>query len=108
VAHAPGVLPPSAHARLSVPARRELYESQAPPLLATLARWTDVVRIDASPPADVLTEKILNTLRERAAARGGAASVTEQPPLASSSRWPNWGSMTWAAIPLRDELMPTS
>jgi adenylate kinase family enzyme len=52
--------------------RLELHESQAPSLLATLARWADVVPIDASPPADVLTEEILNTLRERAAAPGGA------------------------------------
>jgi adenylate kinase len=79
--------------------RLELHESQAPSLLAKLARWTDVARIDASPPADVLTEKILNALRERAAAGGGATSVREQPMLAGSSGRPNSGSMTWAAIP---------
>jgi len=88
--------------------RLELHESKAPSLLATLARWTDVARIDASPPADLLTEKILNTLRERAAAGGGATSVGEQPMLAGSSRRPNSGSMSWAAIPVRDELPPAS
>jgi adenylate kinase len=44
--------------------RLELYESQAPRLLATLAGWADVVRIDASAPADLVTEKILDTLRD--------------------------------------------
>jgi adenylate kinase len=87
--------------------RLELHESQAPAVLAALARWTDVVRIDASPPADLITERILNTLRERAAAAGGA-SAREQPRLARSSRRPNSGSMTWAAIPARDELPPAS
>jgi adenylate kinase len=86
--------------------RLELHESQAPDLLAALARWTDVARIDASPPADLLTEEILNTLRERAAAGGGATSVSEQPMLAGSSRRPSSGSMTWAAVNVRDELPP--
>jgi adenylate kinase len=79
--------------------RLELHESQAPSLLATLARWTDVARIDASPPADILTEKILSTLRERVAAGSGATSVREQPMLAGSSRRPNWGSMTRGCRP---------
>jgi adenylate kinase len=86
--------------------RLELHESQAPDLLAALARWTDVVPIDASPPADLLTEKILNTLRERAAAGGSATFLREQPMLAGSSRRPNSGSMTWAAVGVRDELPP--
>jgi adenylate kinase len=51
--------------------RLELHESEAPSLLATLARWADVVPVDVSPPADLVTEEILDTLRKRAA-RGAA------------------------------------
>ena len=58
--------------------------------------------------AHLLTEKILNTLRERAAAGCGATSVRERPMLAGSSRRPNSGSMTWAAVRVRDELPPAS
>jgi adenylate kinase family enzyme len=51
--------------------RLELHESEAASLLATLARWADVVPVDVSPPADLVTEEILDTLRKRAA-RGAA------------------------------------
>lgn len=55
--------------------RLELHKAQAPSLLAALARWADVARIDGSLPADMLTEEILDTLKEAEPSESRDATV---------------------------------
>ncbi|MGZ6661922.1 MAG: adenylate kinase family protein [Solirubrobacteraceae bacterium] len=52
--------------------RLELHKAQAPSVLAALAGWADVARIDASLPADMLTQEILDMLKERVTGVGAA------------------------------------